>query len=126
MATHVHLMVWGPQAGSKLSSAAGWQEQEAVVCERVQHALAHHTPILRVQSVCVAVDCRMCAGARCRGYVVTVVVSVGYEPTAPSAVRALECQVESLVSAALLDLLKPIAVEHVEVLPEPGDSVISA
>ncbi|HEY7849399.1 MAG TPA: hypothetical protein VIC27_05000 [Ktedonobacterales bacterium] len=126
MTTMVHLTVWGPQAGSALANEVGWQQQETVARECVQHALAQHTPTLRAQSICVAQDCRMRGGARCPGYVITVVVSVSYEPTAPSAVCALECQVESHVSVALLELLTPIDVEQVEVVSAASDSTISA
>lgn len=126
MTTSATLTVWGPQAGSKLASEDGWLQQEAVVFERVQHALARHTPTMQAQRVCVAQDCRMHGGVRCYGYVITVVVLVGADPTAPGAVSGLECQVESLIGVALLDLLGPIEIEHVELVSEDGDSTIPA
>ena len=129
MQTTVHMIVWGPQDGSALANEAGWQEQEALVSGSIQHALARHTPAARIERARVAQDCRLRGGERRAGYAITVALAVGARPTTHAAIRALECQMESQICVALLNLLRSIEVEAIEVIEaqtEAGADIISA
>ncbi len=129
MPTTIRMTLWGAQDGSELACEAGWQKQEALISRHVQHALAPRMPTLRKPSICIAEDCHMRAGKRRYGYAMSIIITVDAQPATPAAIRALECQMESLVCMALLELLRSIEVESVEVIEaemEDGDGTLSA
>lgn len=122
METSIRQMLWGSQAASKSARALQHREPLLVLRERIQQALATHYPMSLVRAMRVTEEERSINGLVCRGYRITVALSVDQKPASPSEARLMECQMESLLSVALLDLLCPIHVDFVASLPEEHDA----
>lgn len=128
MATTIHQLMWGSQAEHDSASSLNLQESFGILRERIQRAIAHEYPKSHVRAVTVTQEARAVDGLICMGYSITVALSIeqaSAAPTTSDARRTMACQIESLISVAMLDMFCPIHVDVVNALPDLGSSNLS-
>ncbi len=116
MESCIRQMYWGSHAETESAYALKRRDPRAVVNERIQRALSVSFPAFVANVLRVAREERSVDGLLCDGYCITVEIPVG-RPTSSHDARRLECQIESLLSVALLDLLCPVHVDLDVTLP---------
>ncbi len=126
MESSIHQMYWGSQTESEAARTLQEKDPFKVLSERIQQALSTQYTEPLVRAMRVTREERVVDGLLCDGYCITVEVSVGQRRISPSEARAMECQMESLLSVALLDLLCPVHVDFVAMLPAPDTSAEDA
>lgn len=125
MESCIRQVYWGSHAETKSAWVLKRRDPREVLNERIQRALSAPFPAFVASVLRVAREERSVDGLLCDGYCITVEIPVG-RPASSRDTRILECQIESLLSVALLDLLCPIDVDWVEVAPYVHDAAISA
>jgi hypothetical protein len=113
MKTYIRQMYWGSHTRAKSALALKRRDPREVLNEHIQRALSVSFPAFVASVSHVAREERSVDGLLCNGYCITVEIPVG-RPASSRDARTLECQIESLLSVALLDMLCPIDVDYVE------------
>ena len=113
MESSIRQMYWGARTESGSAGTQVDANPYRVLSERIQQALSARFPELRLCAMRIEREERLIDGLVCQGYHIAVEVSVAPQRASPKGVRALECEIEGLLSVSLLDVLTPVHVDWV-------------